>query len=77
MPTYRVSKTSLSRRRLALYTYVRLEEVEVDIPYSTYITSSSLYVFSVTSIKCAKYIHRGVYYSRNFSKNDFNHLTIK
>jgi hypothetical protein len=49
----------------------------VDILYSLYPTFRSLYVFSSTSIKCAKCVRRGVRCNGNFSSKDFDRLSAE
>jgi hypothetical protein len=50
---------------------------EVEMPYSGYTTSRSLYIFSDSLTRCAEYVYRGVCCDGNFSVDDFDRLTAK
>jgi hypothetical protein len=77
MPIYYVSKVSSSRHYLALAIWVALVREVADMPYSSYVAFKTLCLFFAHSLKCAKYMRKGVHYNGNFSFKDFNHLTIK
>jgi hypothetical protein len=72
-----VSKVSSSHCHLALTTQVALIREVANISYSSYVAFLTLCLFSAHSLKCAKYIRKEVYYDRNFSTMNFNHLTTK
>jgi hypothetical protein len=60
-----------------LATRVASEEKEVEISYSSYAISGSLYVFSDSLTRCSECVRRGVRYDGNFSIDDFDRLTTK
>jgi hypothetical protein len=60
-----------------LATRVTSKGKEVEMLYSGYTTSGSLYVFSDSSSRCAECVRRGVRYDDNFSIDDFDRLTAK
>jgi hypothetical protein len=72
-----VSKVLSSRQCKVLATCVAFEGKEVEMLYSSYMTSGSLYVFSDSSSQCAECVRRGVCYNGNFFIDDLDCLTIK
>jgi hypothetical protein len=72
-----VSKVPSSRRRKVLTTRVASKGKKVEMLYSGYITSRSLYVFSDSSTRCVKCVHHSVHCNSNFSVDDFNRLTAE
>jgi hypothetical protein len=49
----------------------------VEMPYSAYAVSGSLYRFSLYSIKCADYMRYSIRYNDNFLADDFNRLAVE
>jgi hypothetical protein len=60
-----------------LATRVASKGKTVEILYSIYMTSGSLYIFSDSLIRYAECVRRGVRCDGNFSIDDFNRLTVK
>jgi hypothetical protein len=48
-----------------------------NISCSSCVASRTLYLFSIYSFKCAKYMRKEVHYDENFSTKNFDRLTIK
>ena len=74
MPTYRVSKSSSTTRRKVFAARVLSEGDVAEMPCSSCVSSSSLYVFSALSTKCSECIRRGSRCDKNFSAKDFDRL---
>jgi hypothetical protein len=72
-----VSKVPSSRQRKVLTTCVTSKRKEVEILYSGYATSGSLYVFSDSLTRCVECVRYSVRYDSNFSADDSNRLTAE
>jgi hypothetical protein len=60
-----------------LTTRVASKEKEMEMLYSSCVTSGSLCVFSDSSIQCTECVRHGVRCDGNFSIDDFDRLTAK
>jgi hypothetical protein len=56
---------------------VAFKRKEVEMLYSSYATSGSLYVFSDSLTQCAECVRSDVRCDNNFSVDDFDRLTTK
>jgi hypothetical protein len=77
MPTYRVSKPSSTSRRKGLVLRVSALGKAAVMPCSPCTSSGAHYVFSSLSLKCSKYIRRGVAYDGNVFVEGFDKIESK
>jgi hypothetical protein len=77
MLTYQVSKNSSSSYRRDLVRRVSALGKSAVMPCSLCVVSSAHYVFSLLSLKCSEYIHRGVACDRNAFVEGFNKIKLE